>query len=41
MNLQEDPLRPLVELFIGSADAATRIMAKTKAPQLTTHVDNV
>ena len=41
MNLQEDPLRPLVELFVCGADTATRVVAKTKAAQLAAHVDNV
>ena len=41
MNLQEDPLCPLVELFVGGADASACIVTKAKSAQLTTHVGNV
>ena len=40
-NLQEDPLRPLVKLFVGGAHAAASIVAQTKSAQLTTHIGNV
>ena len=41
MNLQEDPLRPLVELFISGADTATRVVSQAKTTQLATHVGDV
>ena len=40
-NLQKDPLRPLVKLFVGGAHAATSVVTQTKPAQLTTHVGNV
>ena len=41
VHLQEDPLCPLVERFIGGADTATRVVTQTKTTQLTTHVGHV
>ena len=41
MNLQKDPLRPLVKVFISCTDAATSVMAQAKTAQLATHVGNV
>ena len=41
INLQEDPLRPLVELRIRGSDRAARIVAETQHAQLTAHVLNI
>ena len=41
MDLQEDPLCPLVELFICGADTATWVVTQTKTTQLATHVRHV
>ncbi|MEY3978356.1 MAG: hypothetical protein RLZZ284_1212, partial [Actinomycetota bacterium] len=40
-HLQEDPLRPAVELLIGGADAAASVVRQAESPQLSTHVRDV
>ncbi len=41
VDLQEDPLSPLVELGIGRGEAAPRVVAEPEAAQLTAEVDDV
>ena len=40
-HLQEDPLRPAVEVFVSGAHAAPRVVSQSEATQLTTHVGHV
>ena len=41
MNLQENPLRPLIEIFISGGHTATSVVSQSKSSQLSTHVGNV
>ena len=41
VDLQEDPLRPLVELGVGGGEAAAAVVAETQPAQLAPEVDDV
>ena len=41
VDLQEDPLRPLVELDVGGGETAPRVVAQPEPAQLTAEVDDV
>ena len=41
VDLQEDPLRPLVELHVGGGEAAPRVVAEPEPRQLAAEVDDV
>ena len=41
VDLQEDPLGPLVEVDVGGGEAAPRVVAETQPPELAAEVDDV